>query len=163
LHPQVWQSMGFQQGQTFRFSPEDLNEVVRAFHATVTTGSPQFASAVDFGFVSKDKKNSVNGLTKPYYEYMKRESLPSFGRIRAFLQDERNADLRNLYHDAADELKQKIITFRADFHSFDGVLTHVFDLIVSGNNTLRGKKRLVRTFLHYMYFDCDIGDHAEAS
>jgi hypothetical protein len=152
--------MGFQQALTFRFLPEDINEVVRAFHAAVTTGSAQFGSALDFGFVGKDRKNAVNGLTKSYYEYMKRDSLPSFGRIKNFLGDERNADLRNLYHDAADELKQKIITFRADFHNFDEVLTHVFDLIVSNNEPLRGKKRLVRAFLHYMYFDCDIGDHA---
>ena len=61
------------------------------------------------------------------------------------------------------ELKQKIITFRSDFESFDEVLTHVFDLIVSENQVLRGKKRLVRTFLHYMYFDCDIGEHAETN
>ena len=161
--PDVWKSMGFPQALTFRFAPDDINEVVRAFYASVTTGSRQFESALDFGFVGKDKKNAVNGLTKPYYEYMKRDSLPSFGRIRDFLQDERNSELRSLYHDAADELKQKIITFRSDFNNFDEVLTHVFDLIVSSNVTLRGKKRLVRTFLHYMYFDCDIGEHAETS
>ena len=114
LNPDVWTSMGFQQALTFRFSPDDINEVVKAFHAVVTTGSTQFGSALDFGFVSKDKKNAVNGLTKTYYEYMKRDSLPSFGRIRSFLQDERNTSVCDLYHDAADELKQKIITFRRD-------------------------------------------------
>jgi hypothetical protein len=162
-NPAVWKSMGFQQALTFRFVPEDLNEVVRAFHAAVTKGPPQFSSASNFGFVEKETKNAVNGLSKSYYEYMKRDSLPSFGRIKDFLQDERNAELRGFYHDAADELKQKIITFRAGFHNFDEVLTHVFDLIISDNEALRGKKRLVRTFLHYMYFDCDIGDHAEAN
>ncbi len=163
LNPEVWKSMGFQQALTFRFVPEDINEVVRAFHAAVTTGSAQFASASNFGFVEKETKNTINGLSKGYYEYMKRDSLPSFGRIKDFLQDERNAELRGFYHDAADELKQKIITFRSAFQSFDEVLTHVFDLIISDNKTLRGKKRLVRTFLHYMYFDCDIGDHAETN
>jgi len=162
-NPAVWKSMGFQQALTFRFVPEDLNEVVRAFHAAVTKGSAQFSSASNFDFVEKETKNAVNGLSKSYYEYMKRDSLPSFGRIKDFLQDERNAELRGFYHDAADELKQKIITFRAGFHNFDEVLTHVFDLIISDNEALRGKKRLVRTFLHYMYFDCDIGDHAEAN
>lgn len=163
LNPQVWKSMGFQQPHTFRFVPEDINEVVRAFHVAVTNGPTQFESASNFGFVEKETKNAINGLSKGYYEYIKQDSLPSFGRIKDFLQDERNADLRVFYHDAADELKQKIITFRADFHTFDEVLTHVFDLIISDNETLRGKKQLVRTFLHYMYFDCDIGDHAEAN
>jgi hypothetical protein len=163
LNPEVWKSMGFQQALAFRFVPEDINEVVRAFHAAMTMESTQFGSASNFGFVGKERKNTVNGLTKSYFEYMKRDSLPSFGRIREFLQDERNAELRGFYHDAADELKQKIITFRSGFNTFDEVLTHVFDLIISNNETLRGKKRLVRTFLHYMYFDCDIGDHAETN
>lgn len=163
MNPGVWTSMGFQQAVTFRFIPEDLNDVVRAFHAAVTKGNAKFSSASNFGFVEKETKNAANGLSKSYYDYMKRDSLPSFGRIRDFLQDERNAELRGFYHDAADELKQKIITFRAGFHSFDEVLTHVFDLIIADNEALRGKKRLVRTFLHYMYFDCDIGDHAEAN
>jgi hypothetical protein len=159
----VWKSMGFPQALTFRFVPEDISDVVKAFHLTMKTGTSQFGSASNFGFVEKDKKNAINGLSKGYYQYMKRDSLPSFGRIKAFLEDDRNAELRGFYHDAADELKQKIITFRADFNNFDEVLTHVFDLIVSDNETLRGKKRLVTTFLHYMYFDCDIGDHAEAN
>ena len=163
VNPSVWRSMGFSLPLTFRFSPDDINEVVRAFHSAITSTSAKSASAIDFDFVAKDKKNAVNRLSKPYYDYIKRDSLPSFGRIRAFLQDERNAEVRNMYHDAADELKQKIITFRPDFDTFDEVLTHVFELIVSDNATLRGKKRLVRTFLHYMYFDCDIGDHAETN
>jgi hypothetical protein len=163
LNPTIWTSMGFSQTLTFRFEPQDLNEVVRAFHSVVSGDTTQFSSAGDFGFVNKDKKNAVNGLTKRYYDYMQRDSLPSFGRIRAFLQDDRNSDLRDFYHDAADELKQKIITFRPQFHNFDEILSHVFDLIVSDNEVLRGKKRLVRIFLHYMYFDCDIGDHAEAN
>lgn len=163
LHPSVWTSMGFAQALNFRFEPQDLNEVVRAFHAVASGADTTFASAGDFRFVNKDKKNAINGLSRQYYEYIQRDSLPHFGRIRTFLQDERNSDLKDFYHDAADELKQKIITFRSQFQSFDEVLTHVFDLIVSDNEVLRGKKRLVRTFLHYMYFDCDIGDHAEAN
>jgi hypothetical protein len=163
LTPSVWTSMGFSQTLTFRFEPQDLNEVVRAFHAVTSGDASEFCSAGDFRFVNKDKKNAINGLTRPYYEYMQRDSLPHFGRIRTFLQDERNSDLKDFYHEAADELKGKIITFRSQFHNFDEILTHVFDLIVSNNEILRGKKRLVRTFLHYMYFDCDIGDHAEAN
>jgi hypothetical protein len=144
-NPEVWTSMGFQQALTFRFVPEDINEVVRAFHAAITTGSTKLGSASNFGFVGKETKNTVNGLTKPYYEYMKRDSLPSFGRIRDFLQDERNAELRGFYHDAADELKQKIITFRSGFQSFEEVLTHVFDLIISDNaDTFKKFKALQR-------------------
>jgi hypothetical protein len=68
--------------------------------------------------------------------------------------------LKMVYHDAADELKAKIITFREQFSTFDEVLTFLHEEIVTDNPDVRGQKRLVRVFLHYMYFDCDIGSHA---
>ena len=65
-----------------------------------------------------------------------------------------------MYHDAADDLKGKIITFRERFSSFDEVLTYLYDEIVNGSAMAPGQKRLVKIFIHYMYFDCDIGRHA---
>ena len=64
-----------------------------------------------------------------------------------------------MYHDAADDLKGKIITYREQFSSFDEVLTHLYDSIVGEGAVAPGQKRLVTVFLHYMYFDCDIGRH----
>ena len=163
-HPQIWTSMGFSRNEApFRFQPGDLNNVITAFHTTVQNGPSPFHSAENFTFVDKKTKNAINKLTAEYYAYMQRESLPHFVRIKAFLEDPRNAEIKDLYHDAADELKQKIITYRKEFITFDEVLTYVYDLIINNNPTLKGKKQLVRLFLHYMYFDCDIGDHAQAN
>lgn len=162
--PQIWTSMGFPRNEApFRFQPGDLNNVITAFHAVVQDGTSPFHSAQNFTFVDKKTKNIINRLTDEYYEYMKRESLPHFNRIKTFLEGPRNTDIKNLYHDAADELKQKIITYRKEFTTFDEVLTYVYDLIIKNNPELQGKKQLVRLFLHYMYFDCDIGDHAQAN
>jgi hypothetical protein len=162
--PTIWTSMGFSRQETpFRFEPGDLNDVVTAFHAAVQNGESPFHSAENFRFVDKKKKNAINKLTDDYYAYMQRESLSHFARVKLFLEDPRNTAIKDLYHDAADELKQKIITYRQDFTTFDEVLTYVYDLIIKNNNALKGKKRLVRLFLHYMYFDCDIGDHDKAN
>jgi hypothetical protein len=162
--PHIWKSMGFARNEPpFRFQPGDLNNVITAFHAAVQNGPSPFHSAGNFTFVDKKTKNTINKLTDEYYEYMKRESLPHFSRIKTFLEDPRNTDIKNLYHDAADELKQKIITYRKEFTTFDEVLTYVYDLIINNNPPLKGKKQLVRLFLHYMYFDCDIGDHAQTN
>jgi hypothetical protein len=163
-HPHVWLSMGLPRNEApFRFQPGDLNEVITAFHTTIQDRESPFHSAENFTFVDKKKKNAINKLTDQYYAYMQRESLPHFAKIEAFLEDPRNVAIKDLYHDAADELKQKIITYRNDFTTFDDVLTNVFDLIVSNNNIIKGKKQLVRLFLHYMYFDCDIGEHDQAN
>jgi hypothetical protein len=37
---------------------------------------------------------------------------------------------------------------------------HLFDLIVAANPQLRRRRRLINVLLHYMYYDCDIGQHA---
>jgi hypothetical protein len=163
-NPSIWKSMGFPRNEeVFRFQPGDLNEVIAAFYAAVQNGPSPFHSAENFTFVDKKTKNAINKLTDEYYMYMQEKSLPHFARVKVFLEDPRNTVIKDLYHDAADELKQKIITYWKEFSTFDEVLTYVYDLIINNNPMLKGKKQLVRLFLHYMYFDCDIGDHAQAN
>ena len=57
-------------------------------------------------------------------------------------------------------LNSKIIVHRDQFDSFDAVLTYLYNETIQGNAALKAKRRYVTVFLHYMYFDCDIGDHA---
>jgi hypothetical protein len=158
-HPPIWKNLGLDAHETpFRFDPQDLANVVKAFHHTaLATDGNVFDSATDFQYVDKKRKNKLNKLSKEYFEYIQQDSLPLFGRIRAFLQEPRNQSLRSAYHEAADELKQKIITTRQSFDRFDAVLTFLADAVINGNPEVREHGRLVRAFLHYMYFDCDIG------
>ena len=161
LQPTIWSKLGFDRYETpFRLNPKDLFDVVHAFNDIVKNGGNAHNSATNFTYIDKDVKNAVNGLSKPYYEYLQRDSLPHFAKIKAFLEDPRHDELRALYHDTADDLKAKIIVARGRFATFDEVLMYTYDAIVEGNPSVRGKKRLVRIFLHYMYFDCDIGAHA---
>jgi hypothetical protein len=160
-HPKIWTNLGFDRYQTpFRINPNDLAEVIQGFHNAIKDGKGPFHCATNFTYVDKDDKNTINGLTKPYYEYLQQDSLPHFVKIKAFLEDPRNESLRALYHDTADDLKANIVTTRDRFPAFDDVLIYACDMITDGQPDLRGKKRLVRVFLHYMYFDCDIGAHA---
>lgn len=160
-HPKIWTSLGFDRYQTpFRVNPNDLADVIHGFSNVVKDGNNAYHSATNFAYIDKDTKNAVNGLTKPYYDYLQQDSLPHFAKVKAFLEDPRNEGLRALYHDTADDLKAKIVIARQQFAAFDDVLIYACDMIVEGSPSLRGKKRLIRVFLHYMYFDCDIGAHA---
>jgi len=162
-HHKIWTNLGFDRYQTpFRINPNDLADVINGFHQAITNGNNDFHSATNFTYVDKDIKNTINGLTKPYYEYLQQDSLPHFANIKTFLEDPRNEQLRALYHDTADDLKAKIVATRHQFTAFDDILIYTYDMIVEGNPAMRCKKRLVRAFLHYMYFDCDIGAHAQA-
>jgi hypothetical protein len=144
----------------FRFNPNDLVEVINALHAyTAAGGETGFDSARDFDAVRiRDQKNKINGLSEDYYnEIIIRGSMPHFSKIERFLKNLRNRQFADLYHDAADELKQKILRHRVEFDTFDDVFAFLYEQIQNQRPSLKGKRRLVRIILHSMYCNCDIG------
>ena len=159
--PKIWSDLGFDRYDApFRINPADLVAVIHRFSDAVGQISKPDGSATNFTYVGKKRKNQINKLTDGYFEFLKQQSLPHFDRIKKFLEDPRNESLRAMYHDTADELKQKTITFRNRFDTFDEVLTYLYDEIVGASTGKHGQRRLVTVFLHYMYFDCDLGSHA---
>jgi hypothetical protein len=72
-------------------------------------------------------------------------------------ENPRNANLKALYHDAADELKQKILVNRERFPAFDNVFAFLYEEIQKERSALKGKRRMISVLLHYMYCNCDIG------
>ena len=105
-----------------------------------------------------DKKNELNKLSKNYFEDVIKKSLEDFDKIRQFLSDSINQDIEEIYADAASELNAKIALKREQFYEFEQVLETCYDNMVRDNaDILKGKKKLVRTLLHYMYCNCDIG------
>lgn len=150
--------------QPFTFQPDDIVEVITALHAYSDGPIDEaFDSAQSFDTISiKSKKNPINGLSKEFYEQViEAESMLHFGKIERFLKNPRNAELRELYHDSADELKQKLIIERDQFADFDRVFTFLYDKVQSQREALKGKRRLVSILLHYMYCNCDIGVKSE--
>lgn len=143
----------------FRFEPDDLVDVIGALHEfTQDDTLSVFNSAMDFEKIKIQEKNKINGVTSQYYEQIiVGGSMPHFERIAQFLQNPRNAEFAALYHDAADELKQKILTKSSQFSVFDDVFTFLYDGIQVKKEKLKGRRRLISVLLHYMYCNCDIG------
>jgi hypothetical protein len=144
----------------FRFEPDDLKEVIGALHDYVDNDATKaFDSASDFEKIKlRDEKNLINGLSETYYrEIIVADSMPHFEKVERFLKNPRNTALAALYHDSADELKQKILIHRAEFESFDKVFGFLYEEIQKERSALRGKRRMISVLLHYMYCNCDIG------
>lgn len=144
----------------FRFEPSELVEVISALHAYSSDGRASgFDSAHDFETLRiRNEKNKVNDLTDEYFQQIiVNGSMPHFQRIERFLKNPRNKEFAALYHDSADELKQKILIHRDKFDAFDDVFAFLSEQIQMPRHALRGKRRLVSILLHYMYFNCDIG------
>ena len=135
--------------------PTDLADVIHGIHGALTNGGTPYDSAHNFNYLKKEsEKNRLNGLSDAYYDYIADKSIPYFPDIKRFLENPRNGNLVNLYHDSADELKQQIIIRRSEYDTFDEIFRHIYQHVVTSNPSLTTKRRYVNTLLHYMYFDC---------
>jgi len=104
-----------------------------------------------------ENKNKLNALSKEYFDNVIKKNLIYFGQIRAFLTDSINKEYLDKYENTIDDINAKIIVHRTDFEKFEMILEFLYDFIVENNTELKYKRRLVRLFLHYMYYNCDIG------
>ena len=80
-----------------------------------------------------------------------------FDKIEQFLNNPVNEQLKNYYFDTAHELNQIISLKRNNYEAFEELFVHIYQLVCDGTTVLKGGKRHVTTFLHYMYVECLIG------
>jgi hypothetical protein len=161
-HSRVWSDLGFDRFEhPLRIQISDITAVIEAFHQTLgdTTTPP---SAHGFTFVPKPEKNKINNLSAAYFEEIRTRSLPYFKSIEEFLKNPRNVAHKEMYDDTADEVRRKFLTATPPFERFDDALTYVIDLVTAENVSLKGRRRFAAIFMHYMYYNCDIGQHADA-
>jgi hypothetical protein len=88
---------------------------------------------------------------------MKSNSIAYFHKIETFLKDPANRKYENFYKNTTSDLQGKILIKRTEYFAFEEVLESLFDFIFENSPELKDRRRLIRVFLHYMYFNCDIG------
>lgn len=140
----------------FDFDESDIKDVILSLNkhikSSINTGS------VSFEYPGLEKKNELNQMDKDYFNDSIRESINEFDKIRHFLSEPNNDELRDLYQDSCNELNAKILLYRDQYYDFKQVIEACYDNIVNDNvSIMRRNKRLVRILLHYMYCNCDIG------
>ena len=139
------------------FDESDLKEIIIAFHEVISKKNI-FNNPVDFSKIDLEEKNRLNNLGKEYFEHVVKKDFEYFGQIETFLSSPINATLCELYEDTVSELHAKIILRREEYIGLEDMLDDFYAYVVNNNqNDLKGKKRLVRALLHYMYCQCDIG------
>ncbi|TXN35715.1 restriction endonuclease [Flagellimonas hymeniacidonis] len=147
----------------FSFSEDELKDLIVDFKSQMDTIEDEIAKGVakvkfDYKKLDISEKNKKNILGQTYFEdVILSESLEHFDKIDVFLQNPRNSDLKDYYYDIADELRQIITVKREDFGAFEEILVFIRQLTTEGSTKLKGKKRFVSVFLHYMYYTCSIG------
>jgi hypothetical protein len=147
----------------FDFSDEEIKEIILAFKSQLPEIKTEIKEQVDklkqdFTLIDKKQKNKKNRLSEEYFnEFIVGESLMDFDKIEKFLCNPLNEALKDCYFDTAYELNLLISLKRDDFDLFEEIFVFIYKLICDGSIPLKGSKRHVMTFLHYMYYECLIG------
>ena len=136
------------------FYEDDLKEIVLAFSKLkVKKGDlPEIPEVRDI-----EKKNELNKLSKDYFDDVIKKNMTYFEQIIGFLSEPNNKELLNKYYNTIDDLNEEITIHRDDYDKFELILNHLYKIVLSKFPELNSKRALVRTFLHYMYYNCDIG------
>ncbi len=136
------------------FDEEDLKQIVNSFsNLNKQKGNlPIIPENRDI-----EKKNKINELSREYFDNVIKRNLIYFEQIRVFLMDSINKEYLEKYENTIDDINEEITIHRNEFENFDLIFNYLYKFIIGNNQELTNKRRLVRLFLHYMYYNCDIG------
>jgi hypothetical protein len=139
-----------------QFHPQEIKELIEAFHDKHIIAEAASANQFDFSYTDLAEKNIKNGLSEAYFEEIKSRSEPYFNKLDEFLGAPINEELAGKFHDLADEFNIKIALRRDQFDAFEQAFEIIYDQVLQEIPTLK-HRRLVTLFLHFMYCRCDIG------
>jgi Restriction endonuclease len=144
-------------------SPNELAIVVEAI-ASHEVDLSAILDAPPTQRISYEEKNKLNSMTAEYAKELRNRYLKDTAQIRAFLAAPENLEILKAYEAAVEEFQLKIISKRKTFQKFDQVMEYLLDLLFKRDPILnqRKHKRLTRAVLFYMYWNCDIGEVADA-
>ncbi|MEZ0487007.1 ABC-three component system protein [Fibrella aquatica] len=158
--PHIAQQFGlFKFAAPLRFFEKDLKDVIIFFgrnRKVLNSGIKSYASV--FPIIDKVQKNKLNNLGEEYFDFIKTNSLQYFGEIEDFLREPKNEIYTNMYTNTVSDLQELIILERKRFNEFEHIIKHLVEYVVDSNRQeLQSLRSLVRVFIHFMYFNCDIG------
>lgn len=159
-YPQIAHKFGLYKFiDPLRFYEKDLRDVIIVFTEQSKTISNEAKSYItNFTVIDKEKKNDLNDLSKEYFEFLKSHSLQYFEEIEDFLRNPKNDVYTRMYSNTVSDLQAKIILDRNRFTDFMHLIEHLVDYMVGNNqDKLNNLRKIVRVFIHFMYFNCDIG------
>lgn len=144
-------------------SPDELAIVVQA----IASHDSEIAEVLDAPPAERttyEQKNHINNMSVEYAKEQRKRYLKDTAQIRTFLAAPENLEILKSYEAAVEEFQLKIIAKRKEYQNFDAVMNYLIDLLFQRDPVLRQTKhkRLTRALVFYMYWNCDIGEVADA-
>lgn len=142
-----------------RFYENDIKEIVECFVEELDVIGNIIQETNDFYRPHIEIKNEINNLSDGCFEHIKKESMAYFDKIDAFLSDRRNEEFLKKYLSTAKEINNKIVCNRSEFNYFEKIFDAIYNYIVDrANYQFAFDRELIWVFLHFMYYNCDIGE-----
>ncbi|OAV72939.1 hypothetical protein Barb6_00687 [Bacteroidales bacterium Barb6] len=145
-----------------RFYERDLRDIIVAFsekRTDISTTAKDYLTS--YTIIDKERKNELNNLSQEYFDFIKSHSLQYFDEIERFLHNPKNDTYTKMYSNTVSDLQEVITIERNRFNEFEYIIKHIVDYVVSNNaDKLKDLRQIVRVFVHFMYFNCDIGKTA---
>jgi len=162
-YPHIAYQFGLYKFQApLRFYEKELRDVIIVFSEqskSISTEANNYITS--FTVIDKEKKNELNNLSKDYFEFLKNHSLQYFEEIEKFLRDPKNEPYMKMYSNTVSDLQDAITVERNRFNEFEHIIKHLVEYTVGNNDDkLKDLRKIVRVFIHFMYFNCDIGKTA---
>lgn len=145
----------------FDFSEFEIMNVIRELRNNIGDLTPDIKSQVekiktDYERIGIEEKNRKNILSREYYENeILSRSLQDFEKIKMFLSNPINVELKDQFLDTAAELRNLILIKRDNFLNFEEIFIFIYKKICDGKD-IKGKRHIF-TLLHFMYCECLIG------
>lgn len=142
-----------------RFFENDIRDVIVLFSQNSDwMDAAPLPDTHPMDFTDKERKNALNQVCDYYFSEIKNHSLKYFDMIDGFLKDPRNKEYRLKYENTTSDIRG-FIQKNIGGHSFVDLLETISDRISGAdpNADVHRVRKLVRVFVHFMYFNCDIG------
>lgn len=105
------------------------------------------------------EKNKINKLSAEYISLIQEHSLPFFKQFENFLGEFKNNEFKKIYLNTVSDLQQVVLLKRIDFEKFDDVFIAIEETCKAKVPSLVKDRRALKILLHFMYFQCDIGEN----
>lgn len=137
--------------------PLEMANLIDSFFVHIDGFSDAIHGASSLKRTKIDKKNILNGMSNDYYVSSIKEYFIHFIQVKDFLGDPMNSKHNRRYNYIKREINSKLAAFKQRFQNFDQAIEHLTSNYIERINGDFEKKELVRIFIAYMYYICDIG------
>lgn len=141
-------------------TPGDFVDILQEFTKQNPNLMPQVSiETAKIQRTSFSDKNILNKLSEGYIKLIQQNSLPFFEQLSAFLSRPENLEVKNTYLNVVTDLQQVILVKRSDFVYFDEIFNVIQERFKAKSPDLVKNRRKLQILLHFMYFQCDIGEN----